>query len=59
MYKVYGVAYAGPEHIPVPVDYVVIASDPEDALRKVRNLGCLAVHLHVQSLPPAALPALA
>jgi hypothetical protein len=51
MYKVYGVGYAGPDHIPVPIDYVVIASDPEDALRKVRHLGCVAVDLHVASLP--------
>jgi hypothetical protein len=53
MYKVYGVGYAGRDHIPVPIDYIVVASDPEDALRKVRDLGCVGVHLHVQALPPS------
>jgi hypothetical protein len=50
MYQVCGLGYAGTQHLPFPIDYVVSANGCEDAVRKVRQFGIIILQCTVKAV---------
>jgi hypothetical protein len=50
MFKIVGLGYAGPEHVPLAIDYVVWAADRDDVMRRVRQLGIVILHCTVTAI---------
>jgi hypothetical protein len=50
LYKIVGLGYAGLQHVPLGIDYVVWAADREDAMRRVRQLGIVILRCTVKAV---------
>jgi hypothetical protein len=49
MYKVTGLGCVGLQRTPVAIDYIVIASSREDAVKKVEELGIVIIRCLVKN----------
>jgi hypothetical protein len=50
MYQVCGLGYAGTQHVPFPIDFVVSATGYEDAIGKVREFGIEILQCTVKAI---------
>jgi hypothetical protein len=50
LYRIVGLDYAGLQHVPLGIDYVVLAADHDDAMRRVRRLGIVILRCTVKAI---------